>query len=76
VIEANKLTPSYATLVEALNRYRGKGHQHVTVEHVRKRPTALSKYDRAAMRISSLFRELARRIGLIYRVALPSEELF
>jgi hypothetical protein len=32
--QANKLTRSYATLVEALDRHRGKGQQHVTVEHV------------------------------------------
>jgi hypothetical protein len=31
---ANKLSRTYATLIEALNRYRGKGHQKVTVEHV------------------------------------------
>ena len=32
--QANKLTRSYATQMEALNRYRGKGQQKVTVEHV------------------------------------------
>jgi hypothetical protein len=32
--QANRLVRSYATLMEALNRYRGKGHQRVTVEHV------------------------------------------
>ena len=32
--QANKLTRSYATLVEALNRHRGKGQQRMTVEHV------------------------------------------
>jgi len=32
--QANKLTRSYATLMEALNRHRGKGQQRVTVEHV------------------------------------------
>jgi hypothetical protein len=34
--EANKLTRSYAVLLESLNRYRGKGvsNQKVTVEHV------------------------------------------
>jgi hypothetical protein len=31
---ANKLVRSYATLIEALNRHRGKGQQRVTVEHV------------------------------------------
>ncbi len=31
---ANKLSRTYATLLEALNRHRGKGHQKVTVEHV------------------------------------------
>ena len=31
---ANKLTRSYVSSVEALNRYRGKGQQKVTVEHV------------------------------------------
>lgn len=31
---AGKLTRSYAALVEALNRHRGKGQQKVTVEHV------------------------------------------
>jgi hypothetical protein len=32
--QANKLSRTYATLLEALNRYRGKGQQKVTVEHV------------------------------------------
>lgn len=32
--QANKLSRTYSTLVEALNRYRGKGQQKVTVEHV------------------------------------------
>jgi hypothetical protein len=32
--QANKLTRSYAMLLEALNRNRGKGQQKVTVEHV------------------------------------------
>ena len=32
--QANKLVRSYSTLVEALNRHRGKGQQKVTVEHV------------------------------------------
>jgi hypothetical protein len=31
---ANKLIRSYATQMEALNRYRGKGQQKMTVEHV------------------------------------------
>lgn len=32
--QANKLSRTYATLIEALNRHRGKGEQKVTVEHV------------------------------------------
>ena len=32
--QANKLSRSYASLLEALNRHRGKGQQKVTVEHV------------------------------------------
>jgi hypothetical protein len=32
--QANKLSRTWATLVEALNRYRGKGQQKVIVEHV------------------------------------------
>src|SRR5579863_3579414 len=32
--QANKLSRTYAVLVEALDRHRGKGQQHVTVEHV------------------------------------------
>jgi hypothetical protein len=32
--QANKLSRTYATLLEVLNRYRGKGQQKVTVEHV------------------------------------------
>jgi hypothetical protein len=32
--QANKLSRTRATLLEALNRYRGKGQQKVTVEHV------------------------------------------
>jgi hypothetical protein len=34
LIQANKLSRTYATLLEALNRHRGKGAQKVTVEHV------------------------------------------
>jgi hypothetical protein len=30
----NKLSRTYATLLDALNRHRGKGQQKVTVEHV------------------------------------------
>jgi hypothetical protein len=32
--QANKLSWTYAVLLEALNRHRGKGQQKVTVEHV------------------------------------------
>ena len=32
--QANKLSRTYTTLLEALNRHRGKGAQKVTVEHV------------------------------------------
>ena len=32
--QANKLSRSYAVLLEALNRHRGKGQQKVTVEQV------------------------------------------
>ena len=32
--QANKLSRTYAALLEALNRHRGKGQQKVTVEHV------------------------------------------
>ena len=32
--QANKLSRTYATLLEGLNRHRGKGAQKVTVEHV------------------------------------------
>jgi hypothetical protein len=32
--QANKLSGTHATLLEALNRHRGKGQQKVTVEHV------------------------------------------
>jgi hypothetical protein len=32
--QANELSRTYATLLEALNRHRGKGQQKVTVEHV------------------------------------------
>ena len=31
---ANKLARTYAMQMEALNRYRGKGQQKITVEHV------------------------------------------
>jgi hypothetical protein len=36
--QANKLSRTWATLVEALNRHRGKGQQKVTVEHVHVHP--------------------------------------
>jgi hypothetical protein len=32
--QANKLSRTFATLLEVLNRHRGKGQQRVTVEHV------------------------------------------
>ena len=32
--QASKLSRTYTTLLEALNRHRGKGQQKVTVEHV------------------------------------------
>jgi hypothetical protein len=32
--QANKLSRTYATMLDALNRHRGKGQQKVTVEHV------------------------------------------
>jgi hypothetical protein len=32
--QANKLSRTYAALLEALNRHRGKGQQKVTLEHV------------------------------------------
>ena len=32
--QANKLPRSFATLLDTLNRHRGKGQQKVTVEHV------------------------------------------
>jgi hypothetical protein len=32
--QANKLSRTFATVLEALNRHRGKGQQKVTVEHV------------------------------------------
>ena len=32
--QANKLSRTYAMLLDALNRHRGKGQQKVTVEHV------------------------------------------
>ena len=32
--QANKLSRTWATLLESLNRHRGKGQQKVTVEHV------------------------------------------
>src|SRR5277367_1634990 len=36
--QASKLSRTYATLLEALNRHRGKGAQKVTVEHVHVHP--------------------------------------
>jgi hypothetical protein len=32
--QANKLSRTYTTLLEGLNRHRGKGQQKVTVEHI------------------------------------------
>jgi hypothetical protein len=32
--QANRLSPTFATLLEALNLHRGKGQQKATVEHV------------------------------------------
>jgi hypothetical protein len=36
--QANTLSRTYAALLEALNRHRGKGQQKVTVEHVHVHP--------------------------------------
>src|SRR3954447_16784936 len=36
--QANKLSRTYVTLLEPLNRHRGKGQQKVTVEHVHVHP--------------------------------------
>src|SRR3954451_24353046 len=36
--QANKLSRTYVTLLEALNRHRGKGQQKVMVEHVHVHP--------------------------------------
>src|SRR5215467_15237896 len=36
--QASKLSRTYATLLESLNRHRGKGQQKVTVEHVHVHP--------------------------------------
>jgi len=36
--QASKLSRTYATLLESLNRHRGKGTQKVTVEHVHVHP--------------------------------------
>src|SRR5215472_12060317 len=36
--QANKLSRTYAALLDALNRHRGKGQQKVTVEHVQVHP--------------------------------------
>ena len=38
--QANKLSRTYATLLEALNRHRGKGQQKISVEHVHVHPGA------------------------------------
>ena len=32
--QANKLSRTWATLLEVLHRHRGEGHQKVTAEHV------------------------------------------
>ncbi len=36
--QANKLSRTYAALLEALNRHRGKGQQKISVEHVHVHP--------------------------------------
>ena len=36
--QANKLSRTFATLLEALNRHRGKGQQRVVVEHIHVHP--------------------------------------
>src|SRR4051794_34613795 len=36
--QANKLSRTYVTLLEALNRHRGKGQQKVTAEHAHVHP--------------------------------------
>jgi hypothetical protein len=38
--QANKLSRTYTTLLEALNRHRGKGQQKISVEHVHVHPGA------------------------------------
>jgi len=39
--QANKLSRTYAALLDALNRHRGKGEQKVTVERLVPDPTLL-----------------------------------
>jgi hypothetical protein len=67
--QANKLSRTYATLLEALNRHRGKGQQKVVVEQStsipgRKRSSASSRkaVDRRSSSVSSHFtrKELRR----------------
>jgi hypothetical protein len=36
--QANKLSRTFAALIEALDRHRGKGQQRITVEHVNVHP--------------------------------------
>ena len=42
--QANKLSRTYVTLLEALNRHRGKGQQKVTVEHVHVHPGGQTRW--------------------------------
>ncbi|MDH7797152.1 MULTISPECIES: hypothetical protein [unclassified Beijerinckia] len=42
ITQANSLSRTFSTLLDALHRYRGKSQQKITVEHVHRQPDALS----------------------------------
>ena len=75
--QANKLSRTYATLLDALNRHRGKGQQKVTVEHVHvhsggQAVVGVVEAPGGGDRVESEEQPHAKQIGHASEPALPS----
>jgi hypothetical protein len=83
--QANKLSRTYATLLDALNRHRGKGQQKVTVEHVHvhaggqavvgtvEHPGGINRNQRINPMRNKLPRHLSSRCGARTRSGSPCQ---
>ena len=77
--QANKLSRTYATLLDALNHHRGKGQQKVTVEHVHVHSGAQAVVGVVGTpgggdRANSEEQPHAKRIAHAFEPALPSPD--